>query len=213
MITVNFTGDSVTDCSRGRPVGEDTTLGGSYVSNIYVQTYAKNINAGIKVLNTATSGNTTKTLRERWETEVIAYPSDYLFIMIGINDCWRDYDSLYDKGDRVSVEDYKNNMTYFIESAKKKGIEPVLISPYYVDLNKKAVMRAKCDKLNAVLKELAGKYGLEYIDVQAVFDKFLKTASSEYLYSGDRVHPNALGKQVIADTILSSKIWKRITSK
>ncbi|MCQ2770944.1 MAG: SGNH/GDSL hydrolase family protein [Clostridia bacterium] len=213
MKKIMFTGDSVTDCNRGRPIGELTSLGGSYVSSIWVQEYAKNIRSNIHFYNSAISGNTSSMLRARWESDVLAYPSDYILIMIGINDCWREFDAINDNQRGETPEEFHDNIKYMIESSMANGSKVVLISPFFLYLNKKDFMRAKCDKLNAILKELSAEYDLGYIDVQSKFDKLIKEAPSSYVFSTDRVHPNAIGKQVIANAIMESKVWKKILSE
>ena len=213
MKSVMFTGDSITDVGRARPVGDRAgNLGDSYVANIFVQTWAKDPEANIKIMNTATSGDTSRTLRARYESEVLAYPADYLFIMIGINDCWREYEDPIFAHAAPSVDEYRENMEYMIKGALDIGSKPVLVSPYFLELYKEDPMRAKCDVLNGVLRELAKKYSLHYVDVQSVFDEYISKVSS-YVVSGDRVHPKAIGKQVIAQTIMASDAWKEVMKK
>ena len=211
MKRIMFTGDSITDVNRARPLGDRAgNLGDSYVANIFVQMWAKNPCADIKIMNTATSGDTSRSLRARYESEVICYDADYLFVMIGINDCWREFEDPILGVNAPSVDEYRDNMEYMIKKALEKGTTPVLISPYFLELYKEDPMRAKCDKLNEVLRELGKKYSLYYIDVQSVFDDYISKVSS-YVVSGDRVHPKAIGKQVIAQTIMDSEIWRKIT--
>lgn len=211
--TVMFTGDSITDCNRARPVGCGAgQLGDSYVGNIFVQTWANDPCANIKFYNSATSGDTSRSLRARWNDEVLAYPTDYIFIMIGVNDCWREFDSQPYEGNAPSPEEYRDNIVYMIETALAKNSKPVLVSPYFLELNKKDGMRAKCDTLNSLLRALALQYNIQYIDVQAVMDAYMEKASSYYL-SGDRVHPKAIGKQIIARTIQESPVWKSILAE
>lgn len=213
MKSVMFTGDSITDVGRARPVGDRAgNLGDSYVANIFVQTWAKDPEANIKIMNTATSGDTSRTLRARYESEVLAYPADYLFIMIGINDCWREYEDPIFAHAAPSVDEYRENMEYMIKGALDIGSKPVLVSPYFLELFREDPMRAKCDVLNGVLRELAKKYSLHYVDVQSVFDEYISKVSS-YVVSGDRVHPKAIGKQVIAQTILESPAWAEVMKK
>ena len=61
-------------------------------------------------------------------------------------------------------------------------------------------MRKMVDEINVEYKALAEKYNIGYIDVQAVFDEYLKTGSG-YILSGDRVHPKSVGISIIARTI------------
>ena len=213
MRSVMFTGDSITDVGRARPVGDRAgNLGDSYVANIFVQMWAKDPEADVKIMNTATSGDTSRMLRARFESEVLAYPADYLFIMIGVNDCWREYEDPIYAHAAPSVDEYRENMEYMIKGALDIGEKPVLVSPYFLELYREDPMRAKCDKLNEVLRELAKKYSLHYIDVQSVFDDYISKVSS-YVVSGDRVHPKAIGKQVIAKTIMESPAWAEVMKK
>lgn len=212
MKTVMFTGDSITDCGRGRPIGEVYSLGSSYVSNIYTQMWAADQKSNVHIYNSAISGNTSRQLRERWESDVLAYPSDYIFILIGINDCWREFEAPMPLSSSVSPDEYKENVEYMIKASLEKGSKPVIISPYFLEPSKADPMRQKCDKLNEKLIGLTKKYNVPYIDLQGVFDKYMEKTHS-YVLSGDRVHPKAIGAQVIANTIMASDVWKEIKSK
>ena len=53
----------------------------------------------------------------------------------------------------------------------------------------------------AVVKMLAEKNELQFIDLQVVVDKYLDKQSS-YILSGDRVHPNQNGHFLIANALL-----------
>ena len=75
MKAVMFTGDSITDCGRVRPVGDRAgTLGDSYVGNIFVQMWAADPHADVKIMNTGTGGGTGRTLHP---DNMAAGPSSY----------------------------------------------------------------------------------------------------------------------------------------
>ncbi|HRG50781.1 MAG TPA: hypothetical protein PKW02_07080, partial [Pseudomonadales bacterium] len=59
-------GASLTDCGRGRPVGEAHELGNGYVSHINALLGALYPAHGIRVLNVGVSGNTVRDLKARW---------------------------------------------------------------------------------------------------------------------------------------------------
>jgi lysophospholipase L1-like esterase len=86
--------DSITDCGHGLPVGESVkdNLGNGYVNMINALLTAKYPAQGIRVLNTGISGNTVLDLQGRWEQDVLALKPDWLSVMIGINDVWRQFD-------------------------------------------------------------------------------------------------------------------------
>ena len=199
--TVMFTGDSITDCGRARPVGDGFgKMGNSYVSRIFVDTWADFPTHNIRFLNSAISGDTTKMLLDRFDEDVLAYHPDYVFMMIGVNDVWRHFDG--HKFDSVLIypEETAKNMEAMIVKVLETGAKPVIISPYFLDRNHEDPMRRMVDEINALYMALAEKYNIGYIDVQTVLDEYLKTGSV-YILSDDRVHPKSVGISLIARAI------------
>ncbi len=195
---VMFTGDSITDCDRARPIGDGFgKMGNSYLARIFVDTWADFPTHNIHYLNSAISGNTTKMLLDRFDTDVLAYDPDYVFMMIGVNDVWRHFDGSRFTEVLISPKETAENMEKMILKTKEKGATPVIISPYFLDGNHDDPMRKMVDEINAYYKELAEKYEIGYIDVQSKFDEYLKTGSS-YVLSADRVHPKPVGISLIS---------------
>lgn len=199
--TVMFTGDSITDCDRARPIGDGFgKMGSSYVSRIFIDTWADFPEHNIHYLNSAISGNTTKMLLDRYDTDILAYNPDYVFIMIGVNDAWRHFDGSKFTQTLISPKQSGENVEKMITKTIAAGATPVIISPYFLDNNREDPMRKMVDEINDEYKALAEKYNIGYIDVQTVFDEYLKKSSS-YILSGDRVHPKSVGISIIARTI------------
>ena len=199
--TVMFTGDSITDCDRARPIGDGFgKMGSSYVSRIFIDTWADYPEHNIHYLNSAISGNTTKMLLDRYDTDILAYNPDYVFIMIGVNDAWRHFDGSRFTQTLISPKQSGENVEKMINKTVEAGATPVIISPYFLDTNREDPMRKMVDEINVEYKALAEKYNIGYIDVQTVFDEYLQHTSS-YILSGDRVHPKAVGISIIARTI------------
>src|SRR3954452_17883523 len=86
-------GDSITDCERARPVGEGlfAALGKGYVSLVDALLGATYPEREIRVVNMGSSGNTVRDLKSRWRTDVLDLRPDWLSMMIGINDVWRQF--------------------------------------------------------------------------------------------------------------------------
>ena len=195
---VMFTGDSITDCNRARPVGDGFgKMGDSYVARIFVDTWADFPENNIQYMNSATSGNTTKQLLDRFDEEVLAYNPDYVCIMIGVNDVWRHFDGSKFTVDLLYPEDTANNMETMIKKVLATGAKPIILSPYFLDRNHEDPMRRMVDEINVRYKALAEKNNIGYIDIQTKFDEYLKTGSG-YILSADRVHPKAPGISLIA---------------
>ena len=102
-------GDSVTDCERARPVGEGLfdALGKGYVSLVEGWLNAAHPQLGIRVVNMGTTGNTVRDLKARWTTDVLDLGPDWLSVMIGINDVWRQFDTPFQREWAVPLEEYE----------------------------------------------------------------------------------------------------------
>jgi lysophospholipase L1-like esterase len=198
-------GDSITDVERARPIGEgrDPSLGRGYVATVDALLGAVYPDAAVRVVNMGISGNTTRDLKARWQTDVLDLKPDWLSIMIGANDVWRQYDSPKQTEKHVLVDEYEQNLTDLITTTKPQLKGLVLLTPYYIEPNRQDAMRATMDKYGAVVKKLAAAHSAILVDTQAAFDEVLK-----YYYPAtinwDRVHPNAMGAAVIARAFLNA---------
>ena len=125
-----FIGDSITDCDRSKPEGEGLfhALGRGYVSfvdGLLQSTYPE---LGIRVVNKGTSGNTVRDLQARWQEDVMLQRPDWLVIMIGINDVWRQYDTPYITDYHVYIEEYAATLRSLIIEAKEQPINIFIFS-------------------------------------------------------------------------------------
>ena len=203
MDRIVFTGDSVTDMERARPVGEGLF---DHVGRGYVRVVENMLNAWypevlVRISNTGTDGNTSRDLRARFQTDVADLKPDWVSICIGINDVWRQFDSPAIPDDHVTPEGYEENLETMILSVKDgvKGI--FLMTPYYMEPNQADPMRARMDVYGAVCKKLAEKHGCRLVDLQAMFDQYFKYRHSTYI-AWDRIHPNQVGATLIAKAFL-----------
>ena len=199
-----FQGDSVTDAGRTRPISEGlhNPLGGGYpnlVNGLLTAVYPERM---IRVVNMGNSGDNTRSLLARWKTDTLDLKPDWLSIMIGVNDIWRQFDVPYMKERHVKIAEYEANLRKMIEQAKQTIPNIVLMTPFYMEPNRGDAMRAAVDRYGEVCRRLAEEYGLIFVDVQGAFDEVLKHCHSSY-FSWDRVHPAAApGHAVIARAFL-----------
>ncbi|QHW30775.1 SGNH/GDSL hydrolase family protein [Paenibacillus rhizovicinus] len=198
-------GDSITDCERARPVGEGlfNAIGRGYVGVVDALLTSTYPELGIRVVNIGTSGNTVRDLEARWQTDVLDLKPDWLSIMIGTNDVWRQFDSPTMRESHVLLEEYEEKLEALVASTlpRLKGL--VLMTPFFIEPNPNDRMRAQMDLYGAAVKRIAAKYDTLFIDTQEAFNRVL-----EHLYSGtlawDRVHPNQAGHAVLARAFLQS---------
>ena len=197
--TILFAGDSTTDADKKATFME---LGNGYVRLIFHFLRAFRPENKYHLVNAGVSGNTSRDLLARWEQDVLAKKPDVVFCMIGINDVWRHFDTFEKEGYYVSLEEYERNLEQMAESAK--GVrEFVFVSPFFMEANRSDAMRQMTEQYAAVMKMVADRRGLRFVDMQAAFDLFLQHRSGISI-SWDRVHPGDTGSMIIARRLLEA---------
>lgn len=202
-----MTGDSVTDVGRERPLAEGTLfdrLGRGYPQLVSGWLNALYADLNINVINTGVSGNTSRDLRNRWEAEILSLSPDWLSVMIGINDVWRQFDSPNSVTPPVLPDEFESNYEWMLEKAKPIVTgKIILLTPFFLEPNRADQMRARCDEYGLIVKKLAAKHDLICVDTQAYFERILKQRHAGFL-SWDRVHPNCVGHTLLAQAVLRS---------
>ncbi|WP_219835872.1 SGNH/GDSL hydrolase family protein [Paenibacillus sp. R14(2021)] len=198
-------GDSITDCNRARPVGEGLfdAIGKGYVGIVDALLTSTYPELGIRVVNMGISGNNVRDLKERWQTDVLDLKPDWLSIMIGTNDVWRQFDTPTITESHVYLEEYEAVLDTLVAKTNPQLKGLVLMTPFFIESNPNDAMRAKMDLYGAAVRRIAAKYDAIVVDTQNAFNEVL-----EHLYSGtlawDRVHPNQAGHAVLARAFLQA---------
>ena len=201
--TLLFIGDSITDCGREHPVGHRwNSLGGGYVSFVDSILGAVTPRTPISVLNTGISGNRVTDLESRWQSDVLDLEPSWLSVMIGINDVWRQFDS-ESGAEQVEPEKYELIYRSVLVRTRPQLDGLILMTPYFLEKNRKDPMRVKMDVYGAITKKLAVEFDAISVDTQAAFDRYLAHQPTESLCK-DRVHPNGLGHMILAHAFLSA---------
>ncbi len=146
----------------------------------------------------------------RFDEDVATYKPDFIFFLIGINDCWRKLDCPLTPSSATTPEQYRENMQACIDKSRAIGAIPTFISPFFFELNRNDPMRKDCDNCNEILKDLAAKNNIDYIDVQSRIDWYLENGGNCFLLGNDRVHPNAVCKALIAEYIYNHPAFRKI---
>lgn len=200
-----FIGDSISDYDRARPIGEGlfNAWGTSYVANVGSLLTCMYPELHLRVVNMGVSGNQTRDLLARWQTDVIDLKPDYVSILIGINDVWRQFDSPLLTEQHVSPEEYRENYEKLLAQTLPitKGV--ILMTPYIMEPNKQDPMRARMDEYTEIVKDLAARYNLICVDLQAAWDKLFEHMHPMNI-AWDRIHPNQVGAMYIAKQFLSA---------
>ncbi len=198
-------GDSITDCARKQPVGEgrDEALGRGYVAQVNALLSSGYPALRIRVVNMGVSGNTVRTLKARWQRDVLDLAPDWLSVMIGTNDVWRQFDEPLQRENHVHLEEYEATLRELIGQARPtlKGL--VLMTPFYIEPNRADPMRAEMDRYGHVVRRVAADHQAVFVDTQAAFDRVLQHVYPATL-ALDRVHPNPVGHMVLARVFLEA---------
>ncbi len=146
--------------------------------------------------NFSAPGAQTKDLIYSFLNPAIEANPDIVTILIGVNDVHN----------HIGTDQFKRNYKYIIEKILKEtkakiylinipsiGSDTIILPPlnYYFD--------SETDKYNDVIKELAVKYNLTYIDLNSPTKTLFKTDGTHY--SVDSFHPSAYGYKLWANII------------
>ena len=198
-------GDSITDCGRTRPVAEGLfdPLGRGYATFVDAMLCDAYPELGIRVVNVGCSGDTTRELKKRWQTDTLDLKPDWLSILIGVNDVWRQFDSPRIPEHHVGLEEYEKNYDELLAQTRPllKGL--VLMTPYFIEPNRQDPMRVRMEQYADVTRKLAKKYDAVLVDLQAAFDRRLQYCHPMAI-TWDRIHPNQAGHMTIARAMLKA---------
>jgi lysophospholipase L1-like esterase len=201
-------GDSITDAGRAQPIGEGLfgALGTGYVAQVDALLGVCYPHLGVRIVNVGTSGNRVRDLKPRWQRDVLDLKADWVSCMIGTNDVWRQFDSPKQTEIHVPLDEYRETLDELVVQTLSgdtplKGL--ILMTPFYIEPNKRDAMRATMDRYGAAVKKIAAKRGVVFVDTQAAFDEMLKHYYAATL-AWDRVHPTQTGHMVIARAFLNA---------
>lgn len=200
-----FIGDSVTDCDRARPVGEGLfgATGKGYVTQVDGLLSAAYPGHGIRVVNMGSSGHQAPNLVDRWQTDVIAQKPDWVVVMIGINDVWRQFDLPRQHEQHVLPKAYEAGLERMAKLTRPTVTGMVFMTPFYIEPNPADAMRARMDEYGAIVKKVAKKHGARCVDTQAAFNRALEHMHSAAI-AWDRIHPNHIGHAILARAFLDA---------
>ena len=202
-----FMGDSITDCGRdltGNPTpwNLNAGLGRGFVDLVAAHFGVVCPERKIRVINRGVSGNTVVDLASRWEVDVLRVQPDWLVVMIGINDVWRQFDQPLVTEAHVTPEVYERVLDDLLQRTPVSGGR-MLMTPFMVEPNRDEPMRRRMDDYGRIVQRLAERHGTLFVDTQKAFDAVLTTTHPMAL-AWDRIHPNSTGHLILARAFLSA---------
>lgn len=204
--TLLFIGDSITDCERSRPVGEGRggALGKGYVQMIETLLQIDYPELNSRVINMGISGNTSRDLRNRWATDVETIAPQWIIVMVGANDAWRDLHSPHRRDLLVDPNEYRSNLEEIVSRARqgKETEGVILMTPFYISQSKSDPAGKRIKLFAAIMRKVADRHRLPLIDIQAAMDLQLRARHFSAI-ARDHIHPESLGHLIIARAFLS----------
>ena len=203
--TIVFIGDSISDYDRKRPVGEGlfNGWGTSYVANVGALLGCMYPEMRIRVKNVGISGNKVRDLDRRWQTDVLDQKPDWVSVLIGINDVWRQFDSPLQTEEHVPLDEFEQTYEKLIVTTLPHVKGMILMTPFFMEPSRQDAMRARMDEYGAVVKKLADKHGLVFVDLQTAWDRLFDHMHPCNI-AWDRIHPNQTGHMYIAKQFLAA---------
>ena len=189
-----FDGDSITDAGRDRDDLE--SFGYGYVALVIEHLRRQYANLELQFINRGVGGDTTRNMLERFDRDILAHKPDWVSIAIGVNDVWRFFDPA--PNEAVLTDEFETNYRKLLEPLQDKaGL--ILVSPFLIEPDRGDPFRVQIDHYGAAVKSLAPEFGALFVPFQEAFDASSLEPSA---FSGDRVHPNETGSELMSQTFL-----------
>lgn len=199
-----FLGDSITDCGRDRE--DEWNLGEGFpkfFAHLWDRELESNEDEPVPnlYLNRGISGNRTKDVLDRFETDVEQLKPDAVFLMIGINNVWRSFDAKDPTSLEVFSAEYEaicRRIKTFPQQPKLIIIEPFLLSSH----SEHVLYRTDLDPKIHAIRGLADKYADLYVPLDGLLNARALNGPGAAALSQDGVHPTEEGHQTIADFLI-----------
>ncbi len=198
--TILFQGDSITDAGRDRASVKG--LGGGYAMMAASRMQALYPELGLTFLNKGISGNRASDLAGRWKEDCLDLKPDWVSILIGVNDCWRRYDS----NSPTSAEVFETHYRDILERSKKHGIGIILCEPFLLPCPPDRVAwREDLDPKIHVVRKLAREFAAALVPFDGVFAARSVIQPPDF-WAADGVHPTSAGHALMASAWIDAVV-------
>jgi lysophospholipase L1-like esterase len=190
-------------------LGDSITQGGGgakgYVTLVTKTLQEKHKDLGIQTFNAGISGNKVPDLQRRLEKDVLGRKPTLVIIYIGINDVWHGEN---DPKRGTTPEKFEEGMKDVVTRCQKAGARVLVCTPTVIGelpggANK---LDAKLDEYAKISRGVAKSLDVPLCDLRQAFVDHLEKNNTEKkasgVLTGDRVHLNAEGNRLVAETML-----------
>lgn len=193
-----FQGDSITDWGRDREDG--ASLGTGYTLMAAGQYMKHHPQQQVTFLNRGIGGDRTSDLLSRWQADCLELKPDVLSLLVGINDCWRRYDSNMP----TSIEQFEIHYRSLLQQVKALGTKLIVMEPFLLPVNEEQrAWREDLDPKIGVVRELAREFEARFVPLDGLFQAAATRAPMAY-WLPDGVHASPAGNALIAEAWLQA---------
>lgn len=135
---------------------------------------------------------------DRFETDVLAHSPDVVIIGFGTNDAYIDGDDPNGPS-RISLVQYRDNLSYMVSELKKRGAFVVLVAPSpFAFPEERMYQDRRLYRYVKMVRRLAKKHRVGLSDNYRLFQDYGKHHGGYASLMPDGVHPNDEGHELIA---------------
>lgn len=216
VLCIHLTGQDPAKKIKIVAFGNSTTAERKAIHKVYAQRLPdllKKYMVDCEVINCGVGGSHTGHLEDndrhkvrhaldRLQPDVLEQQPDLVIMQFGINDSYVDTNDP-ESPSRISVSNFRKNMTFIIDEIKKADIQVILLTPNPFGSNKEQWRHQRLESYVEVIRELAMNMKIAFIDVYALYreyDKIPGQQIDDLLLDG--VHPNDKGHEILAEKLV-----------
>ncbi len=194
-----FQGDSITDGNRTRNNDWNHIMGHGYAYLIASRLWYDYPDRGFMFYNRGVSGDRVKDLEARWEKDALDLKPDIISILVGVNDVI----AIVTDNDPESIQLFEERYQRLLDRTHKAmpDTKIVFMEPFTLPLGwldqKPEVWKKEIPPRQLIVKNLAEKNGVAFIELQKPFNEACEKAPADY-WIWDGVHPMPAGHELIA---------------
>ncbi len=137
---------------------------------------------------------------DRFEKSVLSHQPDLVTINFGLNDAWQD-DGVNGKS-RIPIQDYRRNLSYFIDQIKEQGGKVILLPPNPIGAKFERSRYELVKKYMKTAQKLAKEKNVPFLNTWKLFYKDVKgNPKGIDALMLDGIHPGDRGHELIADAL------------
>lgn len=190
-----FFGDSITQAGVGQ---------GGYITRIQQSLNDKKTAENYELIGAGIGGNKIYDLYLRMDDDVLAKKPDVVVIYVGINDVW--HKSMAGTG--TDLDKFEKFYNAVIKKLKAQNIKVIVCTPSVIG-EKNDFSNPQDGDLNEyskTIRKIAANNGCSVIDLRKIFVDYEQKNNTgnvdKGVLTGDRVHLNDKGNQLVADEMM-----------